>query len=102
MSESLVIPFMPEFKDRMLAGQKTATTRNKRYGHGGDLFSAFGHTFRLTKVDKVYLQDVASTFYKQEGFETQQEFVDVWVKLHPRKGWQFDQEVWLHQFKLVV
>jgi len=92
---------MSEFRDRMLSGQKTATTRTKKYGNGGDLFSAFGHTFQLTKVDKVFLQDIASTFYAQEGFKSQQEFCDCWIKLHPKKGYQFDQEVYLHQFKIV-
>lgn len=96
MSKCFVMPFLPEFEERMLLGQKTATTRTGKHGNGGDLFSAFGHSFKLTKVDKVYLQDVASTFYKQEGFNSQQEFVQCWEKIHPKKGYQFDQEVWLH------
>lgn len=102
MSNCFVIPFLPEFKERMLNNQKTATTRTKKYGNCGDLFSAFGSSFQLTKVDRVYLQDVASTFYKQEGFNSQQEFCDIWIKIHPRKGYQFDQKVWLHQFKKVI
>ena len=101
MSKCIIIPFLPEFESRMLSGEKTATTRTKKYGDGGDLFPAFGNSFQLTKVDKVYLQDVASTFYIQEGFKTQQEFCDCWIRLHPRKGYQFDQEVYLHQFKIV-
>ena len=101
MSECIIIPFLPEFKTKMLNGEKTATSRTKKYGNGGDLFCAFGHTFQLTKVDKVYLQDVASTFYTQEGFKSQQDFCNCWIKLHPRKGFQFDQEVYLHQFKIV-
>ena len=41
MSECKVIPFMVEFEERMLNGQKTATTRTKKYGNGGDLFFCF-------------------------------------------------------------
>ena len=102
MSECITIPFMSEFEGRMLAGVKTATTRNKKYGNGGDLFSAFGHSFQLTKVNKVYLQDVCSTYYIQEGFKSQPEFIDCWKKLHPRKGYVPEQEVWLHEFKRVT
>ena len=93
---------MAEFKELMLAGKKIATTSTKKYGNGGDLFSAFGHTFQLTKVYKVYLQDVCSTYYTQEGFKSQPEFIDCWKKLHPRKGYVLEQEVWLHEFKRVT
>ena len=102
MSGCIIIPFMEDFRDRILSGQKTATTRPKKYGNGGDLFSAFGHSFQLTKVDKVYLGDVCSVFYKQEGFNSQSEFVECWNKLHPRKNYHYDTPVYLHQFKRVV
>jgi len=102
MGNCITIPFKEEFRERMLSGQKTATTRTKRYGHPGDLFCAFGHSFTLTKVDKVYLGDVASTGYEIEGFKTQFEFVQCWERLHPAKGYVFDQPVWLHQFKRSV
>ena len=102
MSECRVIPFMAEFEERMLSGQKTATTRTKKYGNGGDLFSAFGHSFQITKVDKVYLGDVCSVFYRQEGFSSQSEFVECWNRLHPRKKYYFSNIVWLHQFKRVI
>lgn len=101
MAECIVIPFLPEFEGRMLSGQKTATTRTKKYGNGGDLFPAFGHSFQLTKVDKVYLGDVASTFYMQEGFSTQSEFRECWRRLHPKRN-RYDMVVWLHQFKRVT
>lgn len=93
------IPFLPEFEERMLSGQKTATTRTHQYGSVGDLFSAFGRTFQLTKVDKVYLGDVCSVFYKQEGFDSQSEFHECWNRIHPRKKYHFCAIVWLHQFK---
>jgi len=99
MSECRVIPFMTEFEERMLSGQKIATTRTKKYGNGGDLFFAFGHSFQLRKVDKVYLGDVCSVFYRQEGFNNQSEFIECWNKLHPRKKYHFSTIVWLHQFK---
>lgn len=102
MSECITIPFLPEFETRLLSGQKTATSRTRKYGNGGDLFSAFGHTFQLTKVDKVYLGDVCATFYRQEGFNCQNEFIDIWNKIHPRKKYRFDTPIWLHQFKRLI
>ncbi len=102
MSECIIIPFMEDFKDRLLSGQKTATTRTKKYGNGGDLFSAFGHTFKLTTVRKVYLSFVCSVFYQQEGFNSQAEFVECWNKLHPRKKYHYSNIVYLHQFKRVT
>ena len=102
MSEFITIPFKPEFEERMLNNQKIATTRTKKYGNGGDLFSAFGHSFQLTKVDKVYLGDVCSVFYKQEGFNSQSEFVECWNRIHPRKHYHYSTPIWLHQFKRVI
>ena len=92
---------MEEFEERMLTGKKIATTHTKKYGNGGDLFCAFGHSFQLTKVNKVYLQDVCSIYYTQEGFNSQPEFIDCWKKLHPRSGYQPEKEVWLHEFKRI-
>jgi len=101
MTECIAIPFQPEFRYKLLIGEKIATTRTHKYGNGGDLFSAFGHSFQLTKVDKVYLGDVASVFYKQEGCNSMSDFIDVWNRIHPRKHYRFDTVVWLHQFKKI-
>ena len=101
MSECITIPFMAEFEERMLAGVKTATTRNKKYGNGGDLFCAFGRSFQLTKVIKAYLSGIVYSSYKEEGFKSQLEFIECWKKLHPRKGYVPEQEVWYHEFKRV-
>ena len=102
MSNCITIPFLPEFEERILSGQKIATTRTKKYGNAGDLFAAFGHSFQLTKVNRIYLGVVRSEFYKQEGFVNQSEFVECWNQLHPRKKYHSSNIVWLHQFKRVV
>ena len=47
---NVIIPFRPEFKDKMLKGLKTATSRTKKYGNAGDTFNAFGATFRIIHV----------------------------------------------------
>ena len=94
------LPFMPEFKDRMLSGRKTATTRTRKFGEAGEHFAAFGVEFVFTSVVRVYLQDVVSTSYKVEGFNSQPEFIECWKKIHPWKGYLPEQKVWYHQFKL--
>ena len=96
--KDIEIPFLPEFKERMLSGQKTATSRTKKYGDTGDCFLAFGATFQLTNVSKVYLHDVASKFYKEEGFDSPAEFRRCWRRIHPRRN-NGGITVWLHQFR---
>ena len=85
----------------MMHGDKTCTSRNKRYGQAGDRFEAFGHTFELTKVERMRLKDVRDMLYKQEGCQSPKEFYDIWVKLHPRKGFIAEQLVWVHYFRKV-
>ena len=80
------LPFMLEFKDRMLSGRKTATTRTRKFGEAGEHFTAFEAEFVFTSVAKVYLQDVVSTSYKEEGFDSQPEFIECWKRIHPWKG----------------
>lgn len=92
------IPFLQEFKERMLSGQKTATTRSKKYGDSGDTFKIFGAEFRIIKTLKMPLSAIAYAFYKQEGFETRQGFVNIWNRLHPRRGYQPDDKKFIHFF----
>jgi hypothetical protein len=95
------IPFMPEFKDRMLAGVKTCTARNKRYGQPGDIFKKFGRTFMLVKVERRVQAYVANDLYRMEGFESQDEFIRCWEQLHPRAGYRPEQSVWVHHFRIL-
>jgi len=95
------IPFMAMWKEKMIDGVKTCTSRTKRYGSVGDKFEAFGHTFELTKVERVHLENVCAVLYAREGCRNPQEFYDVWVRLHPRKGFVPGQVVWMHHFMRV-
>ncbi len=101
MNKSITIPFLDEFRERMLSGQKTATTRTRKYGDPGDLFSAFGYTFQLIKVSRVYLGEVAFAYHKQEGFESKDDFMECWCRIHPRKR-HYTDIVWLHEFERVA
>ena len=94
---SVHIPFKAKFKEAMLSEKKILTSRTKRYGAKGDTFEAFGATFHICRVIKKSLAEVTE-FYFQEGCSSKEDFVKVWRKIHPRKGYIPKQMVWLHQF----
>lgn len=93
------IPFLPEFQEPMLDGRKRWTSRTKHYGQKGDTFDKFGATFEITATFKLPLGVVAHHNFLEEGFNNSKEFIDCWNRLHPRKGYVPDQEVWVHVFK---
>lgn len=92
------IPFQNRFKEPLLSGQKTATTRREAYGKPGEYFGAFGATFLITGVTKMLLKDVAHLHYKEEGVGEPEEFINVWVTLHPVVGYREFDEVYFHTF----
>jgi len=85
----------------MLSGRKTATSRTKRMGLVGDQFEAFGATFQIAILSNWSLASIANVFYILEGFESREEFIECWKLIHPRKGYDPEQRVWLHIFKRV-
>ena len=95
------IPFLPEFKDRMINGLKTATTRTRPMGDPGDYFVAFGKEFQIYSVINMELEMVVEEYFKQEGFKTPQEVIDIWNKIHPIKKYYPNQRVYLHLFQFV-
>ena len=95
------VPFKRYFKNRMLTGKKTATSRTKMLGKPGDRFEAFGEWFQFFKVDRMMLGDVAKLFFHEEGFETKEDFLDCWAEIHPRAKFDLTKPVYLHQFVIV-
>ena len=94
------IPFRDQFKEAMLSGRKTCTSRNKKYGDVGDIFVVFGKCFVLTKLREEKLTTVAHFLYREEGFNRSSEFMDCWNQIYPRKGYDSEQIVWVHIFKV--
>lgn len=97
----ITLPFREEFKDVLLRGRKTWTTRTKRYGKVGDTFEAFGQAFQLRGHLKMPLGAVAHRGFFEEGFDAPIEFIQVWCRIHPRKGYDPQQEVGVHCFEQV-
>lgn len=93
------IPFRPDFKEALLSDRKTATTRTKPYGKAGDRFWAVGALFELQDVSQVSLSFVAHGLWREEGLSSSEEFMHVWKQIHPLRGYDPDQRVWLHRFK---
>lgn len=94
------VPFMPQFRDALLDGKKLMTCRTKPLGKKGDTFEAFGEEFVIELVRKITLKEVAK-HYRLEGLRSPEEFEQLWAKLHPRKGFVPDQEVYAHRIRLV-
>lgn len=93
------LPFLPDWRDAMLRGTKTATTRTARHAEEGDTFRAFGARFEIVRVARVTLGEVAREHYREEGVASPEEFERVWVRLHPRAGFVATKAVYLHEFR---
>lgn len=95
------IPFKSQFQEAMLNGRKTMTSRTKRYGKEKDTFDVFGATFVITSIYQASLMFVANECYLDEGVDSSYDFVKIWEQIHPRKGFQPSQNVWVHEFKRI-
>lgn len=93
------VPFKTQFRDMMLSGKKTMTSRTKRYGEVGDTFDGFGATFQITNVMRCSLLLVANEYYLEEGCNSDYDFVQLWKQIHPRKGFMPNQMVYVHTFE---
>ena len=82
-------------------GEKTWTSRTRKYGTTGDRFEAFGAVFELIEITKLRLGMVVH-HYREEGCDSKEHFVEVWRQIHPREGFDPDQEVWVHKFHRVL
>ena len=92
------IPFNDWSKERLLAGRKFATSRNKKYGCVGDFFEAFGWRWKITSVKKIPLKIVSCYLYEIEGSDTPMEFISIWDEIHPIKKYDPEHMVWVHFF----
>ena len=92
------IPFNDWSIDRLLTGNKTATSRNKKYGRPGDVFHIEDIVFEIESIEYLKLMTVAYTHYKEEGCTGSQEFITVWTDLHPEAGFIPSHKVYFHKF----
>ena len=101
LNRKIRIPFRLSFAHALFGGVKTATSRTKRYGIPGDTFIVSGRTFRLLRVKAEKLSIIPREYWREEGCSSPDEFISIWQGIHPRKGWDPEQFVFLHEFELL-
>ncbi|MBC7107644.1 MAG: hypothetical protein H5T41_02455 [Methanomassiliicoccales archaeon] len=72
--------------------------RYKPKGRPGDIFDVLHHCFRIVRVFRARLEEVARN-YELEGFRSREEFIEQWEKIHPQRGFRPDDIVWVHEFE---
>lgn len=92
------IPFRVQFREAMLTGNKITTARPRPMGLPGQMFVAFGARFCLDLVEPIRLEVVRDDFYQLEGLSSPKEFVEVWNSIHPFKGFNPTDTVYIHRF----
>ncbi len=95
----ITIPFRAHFRDAIIQGRKTVTSRTRKYGKPGDEFEAFGFVFVVDRLERVRLATVANQHFQVEGFSNPEQFKNEWMDIHPRRGYDSEQRVWLHWFR---
>ena len=95
------IPFLERFREPMLNGTKTMTSRNRKYGEPTDTFDAFDATFEIIEVCRLALGDIAS-FWQEEGCKSLEDFVETWKKIHPKRPYGLSDRFYVHRFKKVT
>ena len=100
MAKHIEIPFQPSMKKEILIGKKKCTSRNKKYGNPTDYFIIENNVYQLTLVLQCTLEEVANEYYKEEGFESPENFIIMWNKLHPILGYVPTKKVYTHWFEL--
>jgi len=95
------VPFKERFRLPMLSGQKTCTTRPYKIGNPRDEFEAFGVVFEILEVEELPLGQIAKKRYAAEGFESPEEFITFWLKIHPHEKYDPLRTAFSHTFKLI-
>lgn len=100
MSKQIRVPFKPVMVSAILEGRKSCTSRTYQLGEVDDYFYIRGKCYVFTSVVKMLLKDVATKYYKQEGVNSPEDFISLWNRIHPMKGYNPEQMVFTHFFKL--
>lgn len=90
-----ILHFHPAMVLALLDGRKCCTTRTKRIGHAGDVFTVEGMSgvhFRIISVKELQLRSVRDYHYLEEGFNSPEEFEEFWKMTH--KGYFRESRVY--------
>lgn len=96
------VSFPAALREAILDGTKLVSSRPLPFGEVGDHFTVFGHEFVLLEVKELSLSLVAAYLYRVEGYTSELEFVESWLRLYPEIGYHPDQTVYVHMFAKVT
>ncbi|MEI6232991.1 MAG: hypothetical protein WCT04_08060 [Planctomycetota bacterium] len=97
---------LPHHVDQILKGGKHMSRRFRRWGDPGDVFRVKGKAFRFARIERMKVSDITDDDIRKEGYQTREEFDQMWVKSHPKTvaaGKTLDQDglCWSHQYEPV-
>jgi len=92
------MPFLERFREPMLKGTKTWTSRSRKMGSPKDTFPAFGHEFEIVKVERRLLDDILN-HWQEEGLESRDEACKVWLTIHRKL--ETGNRYWVHIFRRI-
>lgn len=101
VDEPVFLPFLPRFREPVLRGVKTITTRSKKYGEPGDVLRTPFGLVRLTRVERRTLAHVRDNLWREEGVTCPDEFELVWREIHSTRGFQPDDVRVVHHFEVI-
>jgi len=91
----ITLEFDERFRETLLSGSKTITTRRLRHGRKGDTFKAFEAEFCLIQVYPISRMNAISLWFL-EGFESRQQFEQYLDGKYPHTD-----TLWLHSFRQI-
>ena len=97
------IPFNKWSRERILSGQKTCTSRSKKYGQESDQFQVIHGPNHSTVHNMMMIMQLPLSFVRDflwhgEGANSPFEFVQIWKEIHPRRGFVEEDLVYVHFF----
>lgn len=96
----IVMPFYERFRKPLANGVKTWSTRSRKYVDVGELFSGFDMVFQCDAVLQLTFKTVLQ-HWREEGFNSKQDFIETWAKIHPRVSADLYRVYYVHIFHRV-
>lgn len=103
-SKRWAMPFSEPMKKAIVHGKKNKTTRYNIYNVIQDMFyfqdddeseTMWEVVFTVGEIKQCRLSE-AVEFWKDEGFDSKEDMIDLWKKLHPGRGYRATDAVYIH------
>lgn len=94
------IPFMERFREPLLNGTKTWTSRTKQYGVPNDTFPAFGAEFVILAIERKQLSEILE-HWREEGCLSRDDALEVWRMIHPVRRLDLSELFFVHVFRRI-